>query len=310
MTKFSVIILFEEAEEGFVDYLNNLQDIFTVREQPFEILIIANGTEGYLKDVLGKTATPFAESVKIFALNKRTTQAACLKAGFKECQGDIILVCGSYQQITNKAFEALLNAISEDVDIVSPCREKRVDPAFNQFQSKVFNKIANFMTGSSIKDLSCTVKVFRRIVLENIELYGNMYRYLPILAESKGFKNKEIECEHLQERGKTGFYNIYEYFSRLIDIFTIFFTTRYTWKPLRFFSAIGSVFILIGISIMLYIFYQKIFMSISIGDRLELLLGILFMVLGIQTASTGLLGEIITFVYGRRRKEYSIEKII
>jgi hypothetical protein len=165
-------------------------------------------------------------------------------------------------------------------------------------------------TKSNIHDLSCTVKIFRREVLEETDLYGNMYRFLPIVADRKGFKNKEIKCEHYEERGQTGFYSLSEYFERLIDIFTLYFNTRFSKKPLRFFSTIGAAFIILGLIITILVFCQRIFFGYPIGDRLILLLAILFMVLGAQAASVGLLGEIITFTHGREIKEYTIEEII
>ncbi len=137
-----------------------------------------------------------------------------------------------------------------------------------------------------------------------------MYRFLSIVAARKGFKSKEVKCEHYQERGRTGFYSLPAYVERIIDIFTLYFNTRFTRKPLRFFSGLGAVFLVIGLLITSYVFVQKIFMGLPIGDRPLLLLAILFMVLGVQAASVGLLGEIIAFTHGRSSKEYNIEKQI
>jgi hypothetical protein len=138
-----------------------------------------------------------------------------------------------------------------------------------------------------------------------------MYRYLPILAAQKGFKIKEVECEHYQEYGgKSGIANIPEYFTRVIDIITLYFNTRFTRKPLRFFSTIGMLFLGLGLFILFYVFAEKLLFGQSIGDRPILLLSILLMVVGIQTASVGLLGEIIAFTHGRTKKEYTIEEII
>jgi hypothetical protein len=309
ITNYSVIVLLEEAEEGFHHFIETLHNSFLKKGVPFEIIIVANGKAGFLRSELSKLQVA-NEIIKVFAFNKRTTQAVCLKAGFKEAAGDIIMVCGSYQQIAVASFSTLLDSLDDDTDIISPCRQNRVDPAFNQIQSKVFNWLTHMATGTTLNDLSCTVKIFRREVLENVELYGNMYRFLPILAERRGFKNKEVKCEHLQERGKTGIYGVYEYLSRLVDILTIYFNTRFAWKPLRFFSAVGSIFIIIGIGIVGYVFLQKIFSGIPMGERKELLLGLLFAVWGVQAASVGLLGEIITFTHSRVHHDFTIEKEI
>ena len=309
MIKYSVIVLLEEEHEDFARFIQTLHEIFSSRKQPFEIIIMANGTEGFLRNEL-KALQGLNDNLKAFALDKKAPQAVCLKAGFKESSGDIIVVCGSYQQITKHSFTQLLDSLDAETDIISPWRQHRVDPSFSQFQSRVFNVLASKVTNSNLHDLSCTVRMFRREVVENTELYGNMYRFLPILAALKGFRNKEVKCEHYQERGKTGFYSLSDYITRIIDIFTLYFNTRFTRKPLRFFSSIGLGFLLIGLFITSYVFIQKFLLGYPIGGRPVVLLALLFMVLGVQAASVGLLGEIIVFTHGRKKKAYTIQKEI
>lgn len=308
--KYSIIVIHDEVVQDFSQFIQSLYEIFTLKQETFEIIIIANGTEGFVKKELLNLTNCF-DKIKTFVLNKKTSQAVCLKAGLKESKGEIIVACGSYQQITKDSFIDLLDSFDDETDIISPWRQDRYDPTFNQFQSKVFNIFVRIITGSNLNDLSCSIKIFRRNVMENIEIYGNMYRFLPILAAQKGYIKKEVKCKHYpQKNGRTGFYTLPEYFSRIIDIFTLYFNTRFTRKPLRFFSAIGSSFIAIGFLISLYIFMQKFIMGYPIGGRPILLLSILFLVLGVQAASVGLLGEIIAFTHGRLIIEYSIEEEI
>jgi HAMP domain-containing protein len=114
--------------------------------------------------------------------------------------------------------------------------------------------------------------------------------------------------EHFQERGKTGFYSLSAYVGRILDIFTLFFNTRFSRKPLRFFSGVGVAFVAAGILILAVLFAQKIFAGIPIGNRPFLFVALLIMILGVLVASAGLLGEIIAFTNGRHKKEYVIEK--
>jgi len=307
--KYSVIILLEEQHEDFAQFVQNLYDLFSSRGESFEILIVANGTGGFLRNELPKLQT-CNDKLKALELNTRTPQAVCLKVGLKESSGEIIVVCGSYQQITDAALFSLLDSLGDGIDIISPWRKHRVDPSLNQFQSKIFNSLVRWITCSGFHDLNCTVKIFRREVLEETQIYGNMYLFMPVVAGRKGFKTKEVGCQHYQERGKTGFYSLTSYVSRLVDIFTLYFNTRFTRKPLRFFSAIGVVFFLMGALVISYVFTQKLLLGYAIGGRSVLLLALLFMVLGVQVASIGLLGEIIVFSHGRHRKEYTIEKRI
>jgi len=307
--RYSVIFLLEDPNEDFPNFVETIDGLFSSRPDSFEIIVMANGTGGFLKNLFRHL--PITQNdIKVFEMNNRTSQAVCLKATLKECSGEYIVVCGSYKQITFSSFEKLLDAVDDKTDIISPWRQNRIDPSFNQFQSKLFNGIVRMMTGEELHDLSCTVKIFRREVLEETALYGDMYRYLPIVAARKGFTNKEVKCEHQEERGKTGFYSLSEYLSRLIDIFTLYFNTRFTRKPLRFFSSIGVIFLMLGLVLTFFILAQKLLFGLPVGNRPLLILAIFLMVIGVQSASIGLLGEIIVFTHGRQRKEYVIEKKI
>jgi len=214
--KYSIIILLEDPHPDFPQFITNLHDVFSTRGDSFEILIMANGTGGFLRKQLSELEG-LNHRLKAFEFNTKTTQAVCLKAGFKESSGEIIVVCGSYQQITNDSFNQLLDALDDETDIISPWRQHRVDPAFNRFQSKVFNTLVRTLIKSDLHDLSCTVKLLRRQVLEETKLYGNMYRFLPIVAAQKGFKTREVKCEHYQERGQTGFYALSDLCRRRIQ---------------------------------------------------------------------------------------------
>ena len=309
--KYSIIVLLEleEMHEGSVAFIQNLFELFSDRQEQFEILAVANGIGEFLKKELMVLLNRH-DTVKLLEFNARTTQAVCLKAALKETSGEIVVVCGSYQQITNDSLLKLLDNIDDETDIATPWRQHRVDSALNQFQSKLFNALVRRLTSSTYHDTSCTVKVFRREVLEDVEIYGNMYRFLPVLADQKGFKTREIRCEHYQQHGKSTYYGLTHYINIFIDIFTLYFNTWFTRKPLRFFSAVGVILSFMGLFSALYVFTQKFILGYSIGNRPLLLLAIVFMVLGIQAASVGLLGEIIAFTHGRHRKEYNIEKII
>ncbi len=311
--KYSVIVLLEQDEihDGSVNFIHNLHNLFSNRQEPFEILIIANGIGSFWRQVSDKLLI-HSNTTKAIQFDTKTTQAVCLKAAVAASRGEIIAVCGSYQQISDDSIVKMLDALDSKLDIITPWRQHRVDTPFNQFESKLFNVLVMKLTATNFHDLSCTVKIFRREVVEETEIYGNMYRFLPILAEKKGFKTREIKCDHYQQLGvgKSGFYSLSHYFNTFIDILTLYFNTRFSRKPLRFFSATGLIFLIVGLIITTYIFAERFFLNYPVGSRSLLLLAFVFMVLGVQAASVGLLGEIIAFAHGRKKKEYSIEKVI
>lgn len=305
----SVILLIEDYYEDLADYIAAVDRIFADIGKSCEILAVANGTGKFLQSQL-KEIQKTQNSFRAFEFGKRTTQAVCLKAILKEVQGDILVVCGSYQQITDDGMRDVVAALDDSCDVVSPWRQNRVDPAFNRFQSSAFNWLLKMAVSADIHDFSCTVNAVRKTVLEETELYGNMFRFLPVLASTRGFRIREIPVDHLQERGKTGFYSLSEYVIRLIDIFTLFFNSRFTRKPLRFFSFIGICFFSLGVASLFILFIQRFFFGILIGNRPFLFLSLLLTIVGVLVSSAGLLGEIIAFTNGRRKKEYTIEKII
>ncbi len=312
--EYSVVFLLDKKNEDFPRYLKTIINVFSSRSDTFEVVIIANGTGGFLKKLYKNNYMP-NHKTKVFEMSKKTSYAICLKSVLKEIGGKYIFASGAYQQLTVKSFNQILDAVSDESDIISPCRLNRFDPSFYKMQSNLFNAIVRWITGIKMFDLSCNVSVFRREVIEETELYGNMYRFFPVYAARKGFTCKEIMCEHYREHGeprqaKAGFYHVPIYVNRLIDIFTLYFNTSFSKKPLRFFISIGVFFILTGFIITTFIVAQKLIYEIPIGNRPSLLLSFFFMLLGIQSASVGLLGEIIVFTHGRKKKEFVIEKII
>ncbi|WDP90769.1 MAG: hypothetical protein HUN04_14100 [Desulfobacter sp.] len=308
-TGFSIVILLEEHSDYIEGFIHDLYDFFIRRKSGFEIIILANGTEPFIAkklDILEKKA----ENIKIFSFYRKNTQAVCMKAALKEINYEIVVVCGSYQQISMEGLKLAIDKFDGKIDMVLPCRKKRVDPVINQFQSKFFNWIVRGITGYHFSDLSCTVRIIKKSALESIDFYGNMYRFLPLVAAKNGFVLKEIEVAHHKEMGKTGFYNISEYMMRILDIFSLIFLLEYTKKPFRFFSIIGIAFLSVGGIFISITIFEKLFLSGSLGNNLFLLTGFLFISVGLQSAGTGLLGEIITFTHGRKKKEYMVDKVV
>jgi hypothetical protein len=312
--KYSVIFLLEQRNRDFPRFLKTIDGILDSRQDSYEIIIIANGTGAYLKNIF-KENDVSANRIKAYEISNKASQAVCLKSIMKEARGEYMIMCGSFQQITGNSFEDLVDAVDDEADIICPWRQNRHDPAVYKFQSNIFNALLRWITGTKLHDLSCNVRIFRREVIKETELYGNMYRFLPIYAALKGFKCREVQAEHYKEhgeprQGRAGYYYLSVYVSRFIDIFTLYFNTSFSKKPLRFFISIGLVFVLIGLTLMSFMIMQKFMYGYLIGDRPSLLLSIFFMVVGVQAASVGLLGEVIVFSHGRQKKEFVIEKII
>jgi hypothetical protein len=307
--KYSIIFLLIFENENLAEFVSDVESRFRELNEDYEILIIRNGLGGISEKMKNRLAQ-ISPNLRLFHLPTETTEALCLSVGFHESRGETIIAYGSFQQVSTESIIHMVNTLDERTDLVTPCRQNRLDSRFNQFQSKIYNWLIRTFIKSKFNDIGCKVKVFKRRVLEEVALYGNMYSFLPILAQEKGFHVKEFNCDHYRDHKESGLRRLNLYFTYLLDILTLFFNARFNRKPLRFFSSVGVIFLVLGILIFSYVFLEKMIFGTLIGERPVLLLSLLFAVLGIQAASVGLLGEIIAFVYGRHRKEYTIDRVI
>ena len=274
----------------------------------YEFIFVADGVDPQTFELLEEIRHRHAD-VKIIKFNRVFGEAISLSAGFEIARGEIIITLASFMQTLPEDLPKLLQEVEADADMVIGWRHPRVDPVLNRWQSSVFNWLTRRLTKFPLHDLNCSLRVMRRQVVAAIPIYGDQFRFLPILAHRQGFRVKELQVRHVEERGTTGLYGLGSYVRRLMDILTLFFLVKFTKKPLRFFGLIGSTLLGSGLIINLYLTVVRL-LGQAIGDRPMLLLGVLLMVLGIQVVSIGLVGEIIIFSHARQIKEYHIEKIV
>ncbi len=293
----------------------DLEEIYTrfsqeLREagQSYEFIFIDDGAGQETSQTLKGLQEQYP-SVKVIKFNRVFGEAVALSVGFEKARGEIIITLASFMQVDPHDLHKLLEEIDAGCDLVIGWRYPRVDPVLNRWQSSVFNWITRRLTTVPLHDLNISLRAMRRKVFEAIPIYGDQFRFLPILAHRQGFRVKEVKVRHVEEMGQTGIYGIGSYVRRLIDILTLFFLVKFTKKPLRFFGLIGSALFGVGFLINLYLTVIRL-MGNRIGDRPLLLLGVLLIVLGIQTVSIGLVGEIIIFTHAKKIKEYHIEQIL
>ena len=178
-------------------------------------------------------------------------------------------------------------------------------------QSAVFNWVLRLLVGAQFHDLNCTLRLIRRDVLEQLTVYGNMYRYLPAIAHSQGFRVREVRVRHLQERGGSGLLGPGIYARRMLDVLAVTFLTKFTHKPLRFFGMLGGLSmiagcVLGGIQVLEWAVKEEV---TGLYQQPLFLIGVLLFVLGVQIVGFGLVGEIIIYTQARNVREYRIERI-
>ena len=228
--------------------------------------------------------------IKIIRLRKNFGKSIALSEGFKRAQGTIVITMDADLQDDPAEIPNLLKKLEEGYDLVSGWKKKRHDPITKTVPSKLFNFTTRFLTGIKIHDFNCGLKAYRNEVIKAIPVYGELHRYLPVLAHWQGFNVGEIAVKHHPRQfGKTKF-GAKRFFSGFFDLLSVLFITRYRQKPMHLFGMFGLVNIFIGFVILLYLTILW-FQGIGIGHRPLLFLGILLMIVGVQSFSLGLIGD-------------------
>lgn len=250
--------------------------------------------------------------IKLVKFNRSFGEANALSVGFEKAEGKYVFTLASYFQVESKEFKKLYdNLVSNTCDVVITRRRRKGDSIVNRIQSFIFHSILRILTGTRFKDISCGLKGLKRDVIQDIEIYGELHRFIPLIAEYHGLRVKELIVDQRVEDTKFRIYQTRTYINRLIDTFTIFFLLRFTHKPLRFFGLIGSVLFFIGVVINSYLVYLRLFSeNFGLTNKPSLFLSALLIVAGIQFFAIGIIGEIIIYTHGKQMKKFNIKRII
>ncbi len=294
---------FDEVSELYQAYKSGLD----ASAMSYEFIYVLDGE---FPDVLTslKSLQAEGEPIAIIKLAKWFGEATALTAGFENSSGDVIMTLPAYHQIEFMDLPKVLDAL-QGHDMVVTRRWPRIDSRINQIQSQAFHWALKF-TGCSFQDLGCGVRAFKRQVINEVNLYGDQHRFLPVLADRRGFRITEIDVAQSVRDIHRRIYSPGVYVRRLLDILTVFFLVKFTKKPLRFFGLIGSSTLAIGGIILLVLIIERLFLGVSLAERPAMLLSSLLVVLGVQIFALGLIGELIIFTHAKDMKEYTIEEIV
>ncbi|MGI9326476.1 MAG: glycosyltransferase [Pseudomonadales bacterium] len=274
----------------------------------YEIIYVIDGQYPNVLEELRALAES-DEAVKVLNLPRTYGEATSLVAGHEYAQGKLIITLPAFHQIDGRDIPKLVEE-SAKADIVVAKRGSRQDSLFTRIQSKVFSSLVNAISGLSLQDAGCTARVFDRKVFEEIELYGDFHRFLPVLAHKQGFTVREVSVRQDRADKKFRLYSPGVYLRRLLDLLSVYFIYRFTRKPFRFFGLIGAAAVIPGLIITTWLVIERLFFGVGLGDRPVFLFSTLAIVFGIQIACVGLIGEMIIFRNAKSFKEYRIQEII
>lgn len=306
-TELSVIIPITERFDPISELFHEYKRGVEATGKEYEFIYVIDGDQPEALSELSKLQE--TEKLTIITLAKSFGEATALNAAFSKTTGDIILTLPAYQQIETDDIPSLVSSL-EDCDMVLARRWPRRDSLLNRLQNRLFNFLLRLSTDLEIHDAGCSARAFTRNVIEEIQLYGDLHRFFPVMAHRQGFRVIELNVTQSAKDIHQRLYSPGLYVRRLLDLLTIFFLVKFTKKPLRFFGLVGTTLFSLGVISSLYLIAERLFFNVSLADRPALFLSSLLIVLGVQIIAIGLIGEIIIFTHAKEIKEYKIDKII
>ena len=237
--------------------------------------------------------------MRVIRLRRNFGKSAALSAGFANTGGDVIVTIDGDLQDDPSEIPRLLAKLDEGFDLVSGWKARRRDPITRRASSRLFNLGVGLASGIHLHDMNCGLKAYRASVVRDLPLYGELHRFLPVLADQRGYRIAELPVNHRPRAYGRSRYGPERYLRGFFDLLTVSFMGRYRHRPLHLFGGLGLLAMLGGLAALLYLTVLKI-AGEAIGGRPLLILGVLLVVVGIQLLSLGLVGEMITSQHEER----------
>ena len=303
----SVVIPTFNEQDSLIELSNSLERVLSREaKNNYEVLFIDDGSTDSTFSVM-KEINKKNPKFKAIRFRRNYGKSAALSVGFKAAKGAVIITMDADLQDDPLEIPNLMSKIREGYDLVSGWKKKRNDPINKTLPSKFFNFVTAKTSGLKLHDFNCGLKAYRSEAAKSLDIYGEMHRYLPVLAHWNGFRIAEIPVKHHpRKHGKTKF-GASRYVKGFLDLITLLFTSRYLKRPLHFFGTIGALMGLVGFGIDTWLTVEWIMGDTFLSNRPLALLGIALIIVGVQLVSLGLLGEMIVKNF-KRDEEYQIRE--
>ena len=307
----SVVVPLYNEEESLPELCTWIDRVMKENKFSYEVLLTDDGSNDNSWKVIESIGAA-NNAVKGIRLRRNYGKSAALNVAFKRAEGEVVITMDADLQDSPDEIPALYNLIMKDeFDLVSGWKKKRYDPITKTVPTKLFNWATRKMSGIYLHDFNCGLKAYKNIVVKNIEVHGEMHRYIPVIAKYAGFaKIGEKVVEHRSRKFGKSKFGISRFINGFLDLLSIAFISKFSKKPMHLFGIIGTVLFLIGFAIALKLTYDKFFLNIfKMTDRPIFYFGFLAMILGTQFFLAGFLGELIS--QGQNDKTvYQIAKTI
>jgi dolichol-phosphate mannosyltransferase len=302
----SVVVSLMNEEENIKYLIKEVDE--ALQNFTYELILVDDGSTD---DTVNEIKKYMNDKTKLVIFNRNYGQTPAMAAGIEVAQGDLIVTMDGDLQNDPSDIPMMIEKLNEGYDVVAGIRAKRQDEPVRKFISKIANKIIRKVTGVHITDYGCTLKVFKKDIAKNLQLYGELHRFIPILAKIYGAKIAEVPVKHHERQFGSSKYGFNRTFKVISDLMYLVFMQRYSQKPMHFFGSVGFIMFSFGMLIDFYLLILKLFGQ-NIGGRPLLTLGTMMIIGGIQLITTGFLAELMvrTYYESQNKKPYVIKEII
>ena len=304
-----VIPVYNEAD-SLAPLLAEIDVALNPLAQPYEVVFVDDGSTDRSFAVMEELAAA-SSAVRIVKMRRNFGKAAALAHGFAAVRGEAVVTLDGDRQDDPAEIPKLLAALDAGHDLVSGWKQSRRDPISKTLPSRLFNWTVRKTTGIPLHDFNCGLKAYRREVVDNIAVYGELHRYIPVVAAQQGFRVTEEKVAHRRRMSGKSKYGWQRYLRGYLDLLTVLFLGRFQSRPQHLFGGMGTAIIAAGVIIEGYLGFDKIALGHAIGQRPLLLLGALLIIVGIQLLSLGLLSELVAYRSAREGLEpYQVERMV
>jgi len=309
----SVIVPVHDEERTVALLLEELDSALQPLDQPWEVVFVDDGSTDGSFAALTRLHDA-RDNVRVIRLRRNFGKATALATGFAHAEGEIVVTIDADLQDDPSEIPRLLAKLDEGFDLVTGWKAHRRDPLSRRLPSKLFNWVTGRVSGLRLHDLNCGLKAYRAEVVRGMPLYGELHRFIPVLAQYRGFRVAELPVNHRPREHGRSRYGVERYIRGFLDLLTVSFIGRYRHRPLHLFGGLGLILGLIGVAILVYLTVVKA-LGHAIGERPLLTLGVLLVVVGLQFFSLGLISEMLTSQHeetavGRQQAEFHVDEIL
>ena len=310
----SVVIPLLNERESLVELTDSIVNVMRSYDFSYEIIFIDDGSSDNSWEIIQQISQS-NENVKAIKFQRNYGKSQALHVGFEVCNGDVVFTMDADLQDDPKEIPEMYNLIkSENYDLVSGWKKKRFDSLiFKNIPSKIFNFAARITSGIKLNDFNCGLKAYKKRVIKSINVYGQMHRYIPILAKNEGFTKigEKIVNHKPRKHGKTKF-GPSRFLHGFLDLLTVWFISRFARRPMHLFGSLGLIMILTGLIFAIYLGIDKLFLNPVgrlITERPEFFISLVTMIIGSQFFSMGFIGELM-LKNAHRKPQYQVSKKI